>query len=129
VDVNPNTYRIMAVMKVEADIITCPIRLAPILMIMFVENFKTDVIVIISNIMICLMSHWPIISISDQFIDTYNITHWDQRENIKIAGNIKTQPQHYILLFFITKYIPYKFSHHFFFFSEFVEYNIFRGPV
>jgi hypothetical protein len=57
VDVNPNTYRIMAVMKVEADIITCPIRLAPILMIMFVENFKTDVIVIISNIMICLMSH------------------------------------------------------------------------
>ena len=56
-DVNPNTYRIMAVMMVEADIITCPIRLAPILMIMFVENFKTDVIVIISNIMICLMSH------------------------------------------------------------------------
>jgi hypothetical protein len=49
---NPNTYRIMAVMMVEADIITCPIRLAPILMIMFVENFKTDVIVIISNITI-----------------------------------------------------------------------------
>jgi hypothetical protein len=71
----------------------------------------------------------PIISISDQFIDTYNIIHWDQRENIKIAGSIKTQPQHYILLFFITKYIPYKFSHPFFFFLEFVEYNIFRGPV
>ena len=56
-DVNPNTYRIMAVMKVEADLITCSIRLAPILMIMFVENFKTDVIDIISNIMIYLMSH------------------------------------------------------------------------
>ena len=104
----------MAVMTVEADIITCPIRLAPILMIMFVENFKTDVTVIISNI----MSHWPIISISDQFIDTYNITNWDQRKNVKIAGNIKTQPQHYILLFFITKYIPYKFSHHFFSFQN-----------
>jgi hypothetical protein len=40
VDVNPNTYRIMAVMMVEADIITCPIRLAPILMIMFVNGFS-----------------------------------------------------------------------------------------
>ena len=54
--------RITAVMKVEIDIITyisaSPIQQAVILMIMYV---KTDVIVFISNIIICLRLHSQII--------------------------------------------------------------------
>ena len=56
-------YRIKAVLKVETDIITSitsrPIGLAAILAIMSVVNFKTDVIVIIGEV-ICLMSDWLI---------------------------------------------------------------------
>jgi len=61
-----NTYRISAVLKVKTDIITCIteslIGQAAILMVMYVETFKTDVIVFIDNVIMCLMTHWPIIS-------------------------------------------------------------------
>jgi len=54
--------RITAVMKVEIDIITyisaSPIQQAVILVIMYV---KTDVVVFISNIIICLRLHSQII--------------------------------------------------------------------
>ena len=57
------TYRIKAVFKVETDIITnIASRLIgqfEILVIMYVETFKTDVISFIGNvnIIMCLMSH------------------------------------------------------------------------
>jgi len=57
-------YLMMTVMKVNADIttITASLRGRPlILVIMFVETFKTDVIVVISNLIICLTSCDPII--------------------------------------------------------------------
>ena len=48
----------MVVMKVETDIITSiaagPIGQAVILVIMFANNFKTDIIIFISNCIICL---------------------------------------------------------------------------
>ena len=54
------TCRIMAVVKVETDLITfiaAKVRgRAVILVIMFVEIFKTEVIVFICNIMMNLMS-------------------------------------------------------------------------
>ena len=50
----------MCVLKVETDIITSitvsPVGLAAILVLMYVETFKTDVIVFISNTIMCLMS-------------------------------------------------------------------------
>jgi len=53
--------RIAAVMKIETDIITSitasPIRQALILVIMFVNAFKADIIVFICVIIICLTSH------------------------------------------------------------------------
>ena len=49
-------YRIMTVQKVETDIIT--IGLVVILVIMYVETFKTDVIVFIGNIITFLTSHF-----------------------------------------------------------------------
>jgi hypothetical protein len=52
-------------LKVETDIITSitasPTGWAMILVIMYVEIFKTGVIVFICDIKICLTSHWPII--------------------------------------------------------------------
>ena len=60
-------YRIKAVFKVETDIITSIasrlIGRFEILVIMYFETFKTDVISFISNVnvIMCLMSHWPII--------------------------------------------------------------------
>ena len=54
-------YRITAVLKVETDII---VRIAArateravILVIMYVENFKTGVIVFIGDVKMCLTSH------------------------------------------------------------------------
>ena len=58
-------YRITAILKVETDIITCiTVRLtgwAVILVIMYIKTFKTKVTVFISNIIMCLTSHWQII--------------------------------------------------------------------
>ena len=78
--VSQNTYRVSAVLKVETDIITriaaSPIGQATILVIMYFETFKTDVVT----------SRWPIISsIKDRFIDTDNITQWDQKKNVQIT--------------------------------------------
>ena len=58
-------YRVMSVLKVETDIITSItlslIWWAVILVITYLAIFKTDVIVFIGNIIMCLTSHWPII--------------------------------------------------------------------
>lgn len=65
-------YRLSAVMKVETDIIAsitvCPIGWTSCYTSDNVlETFKTDIIVFISNIMMCLTSQYPIIfSIRDQ---------------------------------------------------------------
>ena len=58
---NHDIYRIMAVFKLQVDIITSiaegPIGRAVILVLMHVETFKTDNTVFISNIIMCLTSH------------------------------------------------------------------------
>ena len=51
---------------------------------MYVETFKTDVVMLICNIM-CLMSHWPIIFSRVSFIDTDNMTQRDQRKIVQIT--------------------------------------------
>jgi hypothetical protein len=52
--------RIMAILKVETDIIAnisaSPIERAGIFVIIFVEAFRTDVIVFICDIIMCFMS-------------------------------------------------------------------------
>jgi hypothetical protein len=56
-------YRIAIVMKAETDIITI-IRTSLIgwaVTQVYVKIFKTDVTVIIGNVIMCLTSHWPII--------------------------------------------------------------------
>ena len=54
-------YRITAALKVVTDIIACiaasPLERAAILVIMFVETFKMEVIVFIGNVIMCLTSH------------------------------------------------------------------------
>ena len=61
-------YRTMAVLKVETDIITGItvniIERVVILVIMYVETFKTDVISFIGNVIMGLMSWRPSISSS-----------------------------------------------------------------
>ena len=56
-----NTYRITAVLKNETDIITniasSPIEWAAILVIMYVDSFKTNVIKLIDNIIMCWTYH------------------------------------------------------------------------
>jgi hypothetical protein len=58
-------YRITSVLKVETDIITTisanPTGRAVILVIMYVKIFKTDVIVFIGDVKMCLTSHWLLI--------------------------------------------------------------------
>jgi len=70
-------YRIMAVMMVETGIISSIaaslIGQAVILVIMFVEVFKTDVIFFISKVIMGLMSHRRIIFSISQCIDIENI--------------------------------------------------------
>ena len=64
-DVDLSLSYITTVLKVETDIITSIAASltgwAVILVIMYVEIFKTSVIVFIGDIKMCLMSHWPII--------------------------------------------------------------------
>jgi len=54
-------HRLAVVLKVETDIIgsnaASPIGRAMVLMLMFVEIFKTDHIVFIGNVIICLTSY------------------------------------------------------------------------
>ena len=59
VEIN-NTYRIMAILKVETDIIAniaaSPIGRTGIFMIMSVEAFRTDVIGFIGDVIMCVTS-------------------------------------------------------------------------
>jgi hypothetical protein len=81
--------------KVETDIDTSiAVRLigeAVILVIMYVKTFRIDIIYFISNVIMCLMSHWQDnLQYQSQFIDTYNIksqtvdtdniVQWDKRK-------------------------------------------------
>ena len=81
--------------KVETDIDTSiAVRLigeAVILVIMYVKIFRIDIIYFISNVIMCLMSHWQDnLQYQSQFIDTYNIksqtadtdniVQWDKRK-------------------------------------------------
>jgi hypothetical protein len=72
-------------MKVETNIITSvsvsPMERAVILVIMYVKTFKTDIIDFIGQIRMCLIDHFLYHS---PFIDTHNITQWNQRENVWI---------------------------------------------
>ena len=52
-----NKYKGMTVIKIKTDIIAA--SLIEQAVIMYVETFKTDVIVLIDNFIICLTSHWP----------------------------------------------------------------------
>jgi hypothetical protein len=76
-------------MKVETDIIdsiaSSPTKQAVILVIKYVEIFKTDIIVFISDVKMCLMSHWTIIFNISQFL-RMRVTKWrnifvDQGQN------------------------------------------------
>ena len=49
-------YRLTVVLKVETAIITS-ITASPILVIMYIKTFKSDINVFISNIIMCLTSH------------------------------------------------------------------------
>ena len=76
------------VLNVKTDIITTiaenPIGRTAILVIMYVDTIKSAVIVFISNL-ICLTSHHrqtDNFQYQSQFIDTDNITLWDQRKNV-----------------------------------------------
>jgi hypothetical protein len=74
-------------MRVDIDIITSidVILIGPTV-IMYVETFEIDVIVFIGNVIMCLTSHWPIISgIQSQFINYDNIT---PVKNLQITNNI-----------------------------------------
>jgi hypothetical protein len=70
----------MAALKVKTDIITritvSLIGEAVILVIMllYVKTFKTEVIVFICNVIMCLRSHWPIIISISRLVVTDNIT-------------------------------------------------------
>ena len=74
--------RVTTVLKVETNIITS-ITASLITAKMYVEIFKTDIIVFIGNVIMCLMSYWPIIF--NTFIATDNMTLWDQKKNVQIT--------------------------------------------
>jgi hypothetical protein len=57
-----HAYRIMAVLKVETDIITSSIGWAAMLVIMFVVTIKTHSITFIGNVIMRITSHWPIVN-------------------------------------------------------------------
>ena len=61
-----NIYRITSVLKIETDVITCIVS-SLIIVIMCVRTFKSDhdVVVIIGNFIMCLKSHWLIISVPE----------------------------------------------------------------
>jgi len=69
----------MAVLKIVTDIITgIAIGWPVIQVIMYVETFKLAVIVFIGNVIICLMSYWPIIfSLSEG-------VHWYWKYHLEI---------------------------------------------
>ena len=68
-------YRITAILKVESDIVAnisaSPIGWAGILVIMFVEAFRTDVIAFNGHVIMCFRSDWPmkVTNWSNIFVD------------------------------------------------------------
>ena len=88
-----HTYRITAVLKVEIDIIASiapsPKGQAVIVVIMYVETFKTDVIVFIDNVLGYLTSNWP--KIFSMRINSLILTiSWDQRKKVKATDKLIT---------------------------------------
>ena len=77
---------ITTIKKVETDIITSntdsQIGRARILVIMFVETFRTYMTVFIGNVIMLIFTIC-------QFVDTNNITWWYQRKNVQITNNWK----------------------------------------
>ena len=73
------TYRITTLMAVETDIITSiagsSIEQAVILVIMYVETFKIEVIVFISTIIKCLLSRRPIIFSNQNLLILTTVYH------------------------------------------------------
>jgi hypothetical protein len=80
------THRITTLMAVETDIITgSSIEQAVILVIMYVETFKIEVIVFISTIIKCLLSCRPIIFSNQKFVDTdYRISFSNMKGKLPI---------------------------------------------
>ena len=90
------TYRIMATLKVETDIIA-NISASPIFVIMSVKAFRTDVIVFTGDIIMCFTSdwstnlsirvtNWPNIFVDQgQFSDPDFISGTNERENVQFA--------------------------------------------
>jgi TRAP-type C4-dicarboxylate transport system permease large subunit len=87
-------YGITSVMKVETDIIA-NISVSSIgwAVINIVQTFKTNVIVIIDNIIICFCghtdrwlsiseSHWPMIVNISQSLDIDKYHYWNQKKNV-----------------------------------------------
>ena len=72
-----NIYRIKSVLKVEISIIASItvslIGQAVVKVIKYVETSKTDIIVFIDSIIMCLLSHWPIIFRGDNLTI---LSHW-----------------------------------------------------
>ena len=83
-------YRITVDLKVETDITiiaASPIWRDAILVMMYVDTLKIDVIVFISKVIMCLTSHIPdtFQYQSQLFVDTDNIIRWYQRKNVQIT--------------------------------------------
>jgi len=52
--------------------------------IIYIENFnKTGVIILIGNVIMCWTYDWS--KISSEFVDSDNITRWDQKKNVQIT--------------------------------------------
>ena len=85
-------YRIMAILKVETDIIanisSSPMGRAVIFVIMFVEARITDIIVFISDVMCMRVTNWPNIFVDQgQFRGSDFISDTHQRENVQFKDN------------------------------------------
>ena len=102
----------LSVLKAETDIITTKaaslIGQAEILVIMFVEIFKTDVIVFICNIIMCLTSHWPIFCSQYQCPLILIISHSEIKE--KMSKLLIKHIIHTYFHLFIWMYMKFKMS-------------------
>jgi len=67
------------VLKVETDIITNitsrPAARAAKLVIMYIDNFTTDIIILICNVIMCWTYQWS--KMFSEFAYSDNITRWD----------------------------------------------------
>ena len=98
-------------MKIETDTITSTasslIGCTVILVTMYVETFKTDVIIFIGNVIMCVgvtltdifqyqsQLCWyhtdRYFSVSVSYVDIENITLWDPREKVQITDNFRNE--------------------------------------